>query len=148
MRLHEVFTAEAVALDLTAADRDGAIAACVRLLRLDPKAEDTLLRVLIRREHLGSTGMGRGIAIPHCRSLTVQRLRMSYARLATPLPWESLDGAPVSHVFLIVAPPNEVSNQYLPTLGRLASFAKEAANLARLNRVKTPAEFFEVLGNS
>lgn len=148
MRLHEVFTAEAVALDLVSSDRDAAIAACVRLLSLDAKSEETLLRVLIRREQLGSTGMGRGIAIPHCRSLVVHRLRMSYARLATPLAWESLDGAPVRHIFLIVAPPNEVSNQYLPTLGRLASFAKEPGNLARLNKVITPAEFFEVLGSS
>lgn len=146
MSLHDFFSADAIDLDLRAPDRAAALAAAVGLLQLDPKSEETLLRVLTRREQMGSTGMGRGIAIPHCRSLVVPRLRMSYARLTEPLPWEAIDGKPVRHIFLIVAPPLEVSNQYLPTLGQLAGFAKESGNLERLEVVQTAAEFLELFG--
>ncbi|MBK7596704.1 MAG: PTS sugar transporter subunit IIA [Gemmatimonadetes bacterium] len=146
MSLHDFFAPESIDLALHAADRQAALAASVRLLRLDARAEETLLRVLNRREQLGSTGMGRGIAIPHCRSLVVPRLRMAYARLAEPLPWDAIDGKPVHHVFLIVAPPLEVSNQYLPTLGQLAGFAKEPGNLEKLELVQTAGEFLELFG--
>ncbi|MDX2261178.1 MAG: PTS sugar transporter subunit IIA [Gemmatimonadales bacterium] len=146
MSLHDFFSAEAIDLGLHATDRAAALAAAVGLLHLDTKSAETLLRVLTRREQMGSTGMGRGIAIPHCRSLVVPRLRMAYARLAEPLPWEAIDGKPVRHVFLIVAPPLEVSNQYLPTLGQLAGFAKEPGNIERLEGVKTAGEFLELFG--
>jgi mannitol/fructose-specific phosphotransferase system IIA component (Ntr-type) len=146
MSLHDFFAADAIDLTLTAPDRSAALAAVVGLLRLEPKPAETLLRVLTRREQMGSTGMGRGIAIPHCRSLVVPRLRMAYARLTTPLPWDSIDGKPVRHIFLIVAPPLEVSNQYLPTLGQLAGFAKEHGNIEKLELVRTAEEFVELVG--
>ena len=146
MSLHDFFAPESIDLALHAADRPAALAAAVRLLHLDARAEETLLRVLHRREQLGSTGMGRGIAIPHCRSLVVPRLRMAYARLIEPLPWDAIDGKPVHHIFLIVAPPLEVSNQYLPTLGQLAGFAKEPGNLEKLDLVKSAGEFLELFG--
>lgn len=146
MSLNDFFSADAIELALQVPDQATAISAMVSLLRMEPRAEETLLRVLTRREQLGSTGMGRGIAIPHCRSLSVPRLRMAYARLTTPMPWEAIDGKPVRHVFLIVAPPLEVSNQYLPTLGRLAGFAKEPGNIERLDRVGSAAEFLELFG--
>jgi mannitol/fructose-specific phosphotransferase system IIA component (Ntr-type) len=146
MSLHDFFAADAIDLSLTVTDRAAALAAAVGLLKLEPKGAETLLRVLNRREQMGSTGMGRGIAIPHCRSLVVPRLRMAYARLTNPLPWDAIDGKPVRHIFLIVAPPLEVSNQYLPTLGQLAGFAKEHGNIEKLERVKTAGEFLELFG--
>lgn len=115
---------DAVDLHLIAAERDAVLAAMVDLLGVRDRARATLLRLLTQRELLGSTAVGRGIAIPHCRSLVVPRVRVAYGRLQTPLPWEALDGEPVRHVFLIVAPPMEVSNQYLPTLGQLARAAR------------------------
>jgi mannitol/fructose-specific phosphotransferase system IIA component (Ntr-type) len=137
MALTDFLATGSIELDLPAESKEAAIAASVRLLGLEPRANATLLRLLARRELLGSTGVGRGIAIPHCRSLVVTRLRMAYARLATPLPWEAIDGLPVRHLFLIVAPPVEVANQYLPTLGALAQFARDAANVQRLERAAT-----------
>ncbi len=138
MTLTDFLATGSIELDLRVESKDAAIAASVALFGLEPRANTTLLRLLARRELLGSTGVGRGIAIPHCRSLVVTRLRMAYARLASPLPWEAIDGLPVRHLFLIVAPPVEVANQYLPTLGALAQFARDAANVQRLERATTP----------
>lgn len=145
MALTDFLATGSIELDLPAESKDAALAAIVGLLGLEPRPTATLLRLLARRELLGSTGVGRGIAIPHCRSLVVNRLRMAYARLATPLPWEAIDGQPVRHLFLIVAPPVEMANQYLPTLGNLAQFAREAANVQRLERARTPQDVAAIL---
>ena len=64
-----------------------------------------------------STGIGRGIAIPHCRSLVVNQLRVAYGRKQPGVDFNAIDGKPVTNFFLIVAPPLEVSNQYLPVTG-------------------------------
>jgi mannitol/fructose-specific phosphotransferase system IIA component (Ntr-type) len=101
--------------------------------------------LLKKRENLGSTGIGKGVAIPHCRSLVVDRLRVVYGRKADGLDFDAIDGKPVHHIFLIVAPPVEISNQYLPVLGKIAQFCKNPKNLLRLDDIETPEEFFKVL---
>jgi nitrogen PTS system EIIA component len=117
----------------------------VRLLARDARASDTLLRVLQRRESLGSTGFGRGIAIPHCRSLVANRLRIVYGLSRKGVEFHAIDGRPVHHIFLIVAPPLEISNQYLPVLGRVAQLAKEPDAPERLAALTRPEEFFQLL---
>jgi mannitol/fructose-specific phosphotransferase system IIA component (Ntr-type) len=112
---------------------------------MDPRASETLLRVLQRRESLGSTGFGRGIAIPHCRSLVASRLWIAYGQSRNGVEFHAMDGKPVHHVFLIVAPPLEISNQYLPVLGRVAQFAKEPDIPARLSALSRPEDFFQLL---
>jgi len=141
----DFLNADSVALDLDAATRDDVLVAMVGLLGLPERSRTTLLRLLARRELLGSTAVGRGIAIPHCRSLVVQRVRMAYGRLARPMAWQSIDGEPVRHVFLIVAPPVEVSNQYLPTLGQLARAARQPEFRVALEQAKTAQEVAALL---
>ncbi len=145
MRLRDFFTPGAISFDLQATDKDSALAAMVRLLDLDARASETLLRVLQRRETLGSTGFGRGIAIPHCRSLVANRLRVAYGYSRRGVEYHAMDGQPVHHLFLIVAPPLEISNQYLPVLGRVAQLAKEPDVPERLAALRHPDEFFRLL---
>ena len=97
----------------------------ISLLKLDDKSEGMLFKMLKRRENLGSTGIGRGIAIPHCRSLVVNKLRVAFGRKTEGVDFRAIDEKPVNFFFLIVAPPLEVSNQYLPVLGKIAQFSKE-----------------------
>ena len=125
MRLRELFAADTVKLDLESETKDDTLRELVGLLALDGKSEGVLYKTLKRRENLGSTGIGKGIAIPHCRSLVVNRLRLAYGRKPKGLDFNAIDGAPVHNFFLIIAPPLEVSNQYLPVLGKIAQFAKD-----------------------
>jgi mannitol/fructose-specific phosphotransferase system IIA component (Ntr-type) len=145
MHLREFFAPDAVQLPLLATTRDEALAELVGLLHTDEKSADTLLKMLHRREALGSTGVGRGVAVPHCRSLVVHRLQLAYGYSPTGLQFGATDGQPVHHVFLIVAPPNEMSNQYLPTLGKIAQLAKEPGVPEQLSRLTTAEEFFKLL---
>jgi nitrogen PTS system EIIA component len=145
MRLRDFFTPGAISFDLQATDKDSVLDELVRLLGVDSRAGDTLLRVLQRRESLGSTGMGRGIAIPHCRSLVANRLRLAYGQSRKGVEFQAIDGKPVHHLFLIVAPPLEISNQYLPVLGRIAQFAKEPDVPDRLTALTRADDFFRLL---
>ncbi len=145
MQLRDFLGTESIGLDLPAASREAVLEAMVDLLAISGRSRTTLLRLLARREVLGSTGVGRGFAIPHCRSLVVPRVRLAYGRLAGPLEWGAPDGLPVHHVFLIVAPPVEVSNQYLPILGRLAQLGRQPGFREGLDRAATPNEVLAAL---
>lgn len=145
MRLRDFFSPDAISLDLGVQTKPDAISAMVALLRVPPDTGDTLRKLLERREQLGSTGVGHGIAIPHCRAVVIPQLRLAFGRVPAGVPYDAIDGQPVHNLFLIVAPPVEVSNLYLPVLGRLAQFAKGADVPARLAGLKSVEEFFQLL---
>lgn len=145
MRLREFFSEDAIKLELESTTKDQVLKELVSLLKLDEKAQQMLFKMLKRRETLGSTGIGQHIAIPHCRSLVVTRLRCAFARSLNGVDFKAIDDLPVNYFFLIVAPPLEVSNQYLPVLGKIAQFAKESDVSPRLAKLGTPAEFLELL---
>jgi mannitol/fructose-specific phosphotransferase system IIA component (Ntr-type) len=145
MQLRDFFSTDTVDLALKTETKDETLRALVGLFHLDEKSENILFKMLKRRETLGSTGIGRGIAIPHCRSLVVNRLRVAFGRHAAGLDFKAIDEKPVHYVFLIVAPPLEVSNQYLPVLGKIAQFSKEADVPDRLASLESPKEFLQLL---
>jgi len=145
MRLREFLDPTAVKLDLSAGTKDQVLDEMVSLLRLDERSTLQLARLLRRREVLGSTGVGRGIAIPHCRSLALNRLRLAFGIHRAGVEFDAVDHRPVHIVFLIVAPPTEVSNQYLPVLGRIAQFAQMHDVPDRLKGMATPEQLFQLL---
>ena len=145
MKLRELFTSESVALELESDSKDDILKELISLLDIDEKSETILYKTLKRRENLGSTGIGKGIAIPHCRSLVVNELRLAYGRKPEGMDFQAIDGQPVQHFFLIVAPPLEVSNQYLPILGKIAQFAKDPDIPDALAEISEPQEFLALV---
>jgi PTS system nitrogen regulatory IIA component len=145
MRLTEFFSSDAIELSLKSTTKDDVLKELTALLQLDAKSDGMLFKMLKRRENLGSTGIGRGIAIPHCRSLVVSKLRVAFGRKLEGIDFRAIDDKPVNYLFLIVAPPLEVSNQYLPVLGKIAQFAKEPDVPERLATLATPDEFIKLL---
>ena len=145
MELREFFSVDAVQLELAGTTKDDVLKELIGLLRLDDKNEQMLFKMLKRRENLGSTGIGRGIAIPHCRSLVVDKLRVAFGRKKDGIDFKAMDGQSVHFFFLIVAPPLEVSNQYLPVLGKIAQFSKEPDLPQRLLALTEPAQFMQLL---
>lgn len=145
MQLKDFFSPDAINLNLRGGSKDEVLAELVGLLRLDERSSGTLLRILQRRENLGSTGVGRGIAIPHCRSLAVNRLRLAFGHARNGVEFQAIDSKPVASLFLIVAPPLEISNQYLPVLGRIAQFAGKPDVPDRLAALRSSEDFFKLL---
>src|SRR5205823_14548019 len=145
MELREFFSEDAIKLDVEGTAKDDVLKELIALLRLDDKSQGMLFKMLKRRENLGSTGIGRGIAIPHCRSLVVTKLRVAFGRKKEGVDFRAMDEKPVHFFFLIVAPPLEVSNQYLPVLGKIAQFSKEPDVPDRLLTISQPKEFLALL---
>jgi PTS system nitrogen regulatory IIA component len=147
MHLADFFAPDAISTNLRGSTKDEILKELVGLLHLDERASETLLKMLQRREALGSTGVGRGIAIPHCRSLVVTRLRLAYGHHRAGVEYQAMDQRPVFDFFMIVAPPLEVSNQYLPILGKIAQFAKDADIPSRLAALTSADDFIRLLGD-
>jgi PTS system nitrogen regulatory IIA component len=145
MHLRDFFSPDAIKQRLQGTNKDEILKELISLLALDEKSEGMLYKMLKRRENLGSTGIGRGIAIPHCRSLVVSRLRVAFGRKPEGIDFKAIDDKPVYNFFLIVAPPLEVSNQYLPVLGKVAQFAKEPDVPERLGQLESPEDFLRLL---
>jgi mannitol/fructose-specific phosphotransferase system IIA component (Ntr-type) len=145
MHLRDFLDASAVRLDLRAQTKDAAIDEMVAILGLEERFTRQLAQLLKRRELLGSTGVGRGIAIPHCRSLALTRLRLAFGLHRAGLEYDAVDHRPVHAFFLIAAPPTEVSNQYLPVLGKIAQFAQMPEVPDRLRTLGSVEEFFGLL---
>ncbi len=147
MELREFFSLDAVQLELQGTTKDEVLKELIGLLKLDEKSDGMLFKMLKRRENLGSTGIGRGIAIPHCRSLVVNKLRVAFGRKPGGVDFKAMDDKPVHFLFLIVAPPLEVSNQYLPVLGKIAQFGKEVDVPAKLAGLASPEDFMKLLAD-
>lgn len=146
MHLHDFLDPSAIKLDLTSSTKDEVLDELVSLLGLDERSTHQLGRLLKRRELLGSTGVGRGIAIPHCRSLALGRLRLAFGLHRAGLEYDAVDRKPAHIFFLIVAPPTEVSNQYLPVLGKIAQFAQMPDVPEQLRNLSSPDQLFQLLG--
>jgi mannitol/fructose-specific phosphotransferase system IIA component (Ntr-type) len=85
------------------------------------------------------------VAVPHCRSLAVNRIRLAFGRHVTGVDFAAIDQRTVHSVFLIAAPAAEVSNQYLPVLGKIAQLAKDLEVPDRLRQLTSVEEFLRLL---
>jgi PTS system fructose-specific IIA component/PTS system nitrogen regulatory IIA component len=87
-------------------------------LLAEGKVED-VVRALLRREGLGSTGIGEGVAIPHCKTEAVSRLVGVVGHSAAGIDWQSVDGQPARRISLVLSPPAGAGD-FLRALERLA----------------------------
>lgn len=115
------------------------------------KAADSLgLRVdqvapyLLKREELGSTGIGKGVAIPHARLPDLQRPFGLLARLKAPLEFDAIDGQAVDIVFVLLLPAAAEGGQ-IESLALVARTLRSPENLARLRAAKTAAELYSAV---
>jgi nitrogen PTS system EIIA component len=106
---------------------------------------DTLER-LEQREVLGSTGFGRGVAIPHCRSTGVKRPTLAVIKLEAPVDFGSPDAIAVSLVFGLVSPENAGAT-HLHALAAISRLARDDAMRQNLLDVASPEELYAVLTN-
>jgi len=146
MNLASLLSKDRVNLSLKPGKKDNVISDLVHTIKKGNDA-DLIVSTLLKREELGSTGIGKGIAIPHCRSLAVEKLEIAIGRTSKPINFNSIDKKPVSLVFLIIAPPQDPGNQYLITLGKIVQIAKEITKKTLIQKAKTPEEFITMIND-
>jgi PTS system nitrogen regulatory IIA component len=127
MRLSELLDEDSVISDLKAKDKTEVLEELVEALRKRRPSLDknALVKVLLERERLGSTGIGDGIAIPHGKFHGVAHPIISFGRSRKGLDFESVDGEPAYLFFLLVAPENSAS-VHLKALARVAKILKNS----------------------
>jgi PTS system nitrogen regulatory IIA component len=94
-------------------------------------AERAIYDVLAERERRGSTGIGRGIAIPHGKLAELSRLYGLFARLERPIPFEAVDDRPVDLMFVLLAPA-EAGAEHLRALARVSRLLRDSAICQKL----------------
>ena len=107
-------------------------------------AAPTILRALAAREELGSTGVGRGIALPHATVPGLACLFSLFARLEKPIDFDAVDGQPVDLVFLLLTP-EKGHREHLSALARVSRWLRDEAIAARLRATSEPRALYEVL---
>ena len=146
MNLASLLSQDRINLSLKPGKKDGVIKDLVYAIKKGADAE-LIVATLLKREELGSTGIGKGIAIPHCRSLAVEKLEIAVGRTSKPMNFNSIDRKPVSLIFLIIAPPQDPGNQYLITLGKIVQIAKEMTKKNLIQKAKTAEEFITLIND-
>lgn len=101
-------------------------------------ARSSVFEALFAREKLGSTGLGHGIAVPHGRIKGLKEAKGAFVRLASPVPFESPDGQPVSLLFVLLVP-EHATDQHLQILSELAELFSDRASRESLS-VATDAD--------
>ena len=103
-----------------------------------------IFETLLTREKLGSTGIGQGIAIPHAKVPTLARVYGLFARLATPIDFESVDGQPVDLVFVLLAP-EHAGADHLKALAKISRLLREPAVVAKLRGTDEADSLYAIL---
>jgi len=111
-------------------------------LGLDRRA---IFDALQARENLGSTGLGKGFALPHARLSTINRTFVLFARLARPIDFAAIDEQPVDLVILLLTPSDDAANQHLTTLATLSRPLRDAAFVRRLRQAADAATVHRLL---
>jgi mannitol/fructose-specific phosphotransferase system IIA component (Ntr-type) len=145
MKLSEKITPKRINLSLTATTRDGILEELIGLLHLKAPARRALLQTLQIREELGSTAVGGGVAIPHCRSLVVGKVLVAVGRSKRGVNFRASDKKRVKLFFLVVAPPVGDPGDYLIVLGAIAQVARLLAKDRRLKAVTTARQFINLV---
>lgn len=144
MNLASLLSKDRIILSLKPGKKNKVIEDLVYTMKQGADAE-LIVSTLLKREELGSTGIGKAIAIPHCRSLAVDKLEIAVGRTTKPIKFNAIDKKPVSLIFLIIAPPQDPGNQYLITLGKIVQIAKELIKKKLIGKPQTPEEFITLI---
>lgn len=132
--------------DLKAKDKKGVLEELAEVVAGAGTSIDksSLVKVLLERERLGSTGIGEGVAIPHGKFHGISQPIISFGRSRRGLDFESMDGAPAHLFFLLVAPENSTS-VHLKALAKIAKILKNSSFRKTLMEASSREEIYRTI---
>ena len=141
MKFADFVSSEAVRSDLEATDKEGAIREMVQALldvgRIESGEFESIVKAILKREELGSTGIGRGVAVPHTKHPSVDRMVGSDAVSSEGVDFASLDGETVQLFFLLISPPDRPGD-HLRALENISRQLRDDTFCRFLQQAKTP----------
>lgn len=146
MKITDFLSIKGIKLDLEAADKEGVLKEMVDLLAdvKDIGDKKSVLKALVERENLGSTGIGQGIAIPHGKTEKVDGLVAVLGLSKKGVNYEALDGEPVYILFLLVAP-KDTAGPHLKALAQISRLLRDSYFCELLRRCKSAKEIFDLI---
>src|SRR5713101_3819560 len=148
MRMSDFVVKEAISPDLSATTKEGVIREMVENLRaagnFKGSEPEDILKAILKRELLGSTGIGRGVAIPHTKHNSVERLIGTVALSRAGVPFDSLDGEPV-HVFVLLISPQDRPGDHLRALENVSRSLRDDGFVRSLRQAPTREAVWDLL---
>jgi PTS system nitrogen regulatory IIA component len=148
MKFSDFVSVKAIRADLVALDKPSAISELVDSLsaagEIQAADREDIIKALLKREELGSTGIGRGIAVPHTKHSSVERLVGTVGVSHEGVEFDSLDGNKVQLFFLLVSPPDRPGD-HLRALENISRQLRDDSFWKLLKQAKTPEEILRLL---
>ena len=148
MKFADFIVPAAVRSDLAAADKESAVREMLQALAdagaLDAEVLESIVAAILRREELGSTGIGRGVAVPHAKHDSLRRLAGTVAVSAQGVDFQSLDGEKV-HIFFLLVSPSDRPSEHLKALEYIARQVRSDLFCRFLRQAKRPDDLRQTL---
>lgn len=146
MKLTDILDESSIVTDLHAANKTEALTILVEaMIKNTPEIEKTdVLKILLDREELGSTGIGDGVAIPHGKSSKLSQIVSGFGLSKTGVDFDSLDGKPAHLFFVLVAPENSVGT-HLKMLARISRMLKSTDFRNKLLQAASQQEIYHII---
>jgi len=148
MKLSDFFPRENIVSELSATRKEEAIHELVRQIcavgALSKNQAGGVEKAILRREELGSTGIGKGVAVPHAKVAGVKGVLGAFGRSTRGVEFDALDGQPVHLIFLLVSSPDTVE-PHLEALRKVTLLLKDDDFCSFLRRAKDQAEMSDLL---
>ncbi|HUU26747.1 MAG TPA: PTS sugar transporter subunit IIA [archaeon] len=146
MKLMDFVSPDTVAPSLEVKDKNELLARMVEMLYKSGKITDPapLLKKLLEREKIMTTGIGRGIAVPHAVSPEVKQQTIALGRIPNGTDFDSLDRSPVYFVFLLVGPP-KASENHLKTLARISRLIQHTNFIESIKQAESAEDILNIL---
>jgi len=148
MRMSDFVVREALLPSLAATTKEQAIREMVQSLcasgQVKASEQESIVKAILKREQLGTTGIGRGVAIPHTQHEGVDRLVGTIAVSEAGVPFDSLDNEPV-HIFVLLISPRDRPTEHLRALDNVARNLRDDLFCRFLRQAKTRDAIWELL---
>lgn len=145
MKIQDVLHKEAIIIDLKAIDKKGVLEELVEpVARIAGVKHDYLVRVLMERERLGSTGIGEGIGIPHGKLKDIDSLILGFGLSRKGVDFEAMDGQP-THIFFLLVTPENSTGLHLKLLAQISRILKNEYFKQRLLNANDIDEIFTII---
>lgn len=145
MKILDVLSKEAICVDLKAKDKIGVLdELAAPVAQLTGTTQEELVKILLERERLGSTGIGGGIGIPHGKFKNLDALVLGFGLSRRGVDFESMDGRP-THIFFLLLTPESSAGLHLKLLARISRLLKNDDIKSQLMQVATPDDVIEVI---
>lgn len=145
MKMLDVLQEDAILSDLQSQDKKGVIEELVMpLVKTAGVKYEELVKILMERERLGSTGIGGGIGIPHGKLKGLKSLILNFGRSRKGVDFESIDGKPTHIFFLLITPENSI-DLHLKLLAHISRILKNDLFKERLLNAETREEILNII---